>query len=51
MQEKQWKPCRVLLTVHFNANSLIVAEDYEITSTDKEALRTAGILLSDAVER
>lgn len=38
-------------TGHFNANSLIVAEDYEITSTDKEALRIAGILLSDAVER
>ena len=38
-------------TGHFNTNSLIVAEDYEITSTDKEALRTAGILLSDAVER
>ena len=37
-------------TGHFNANALIVAEDYEITAEDKEALRMAGILLSDAVE-
>lgn len=36
-------------TGHFNTNSLIVAEGYEITAADKEALRTAGILLSDAV--
>lgn len=34
---------------HFNTNSLIVAESYEITAEDKEALRVAGILLSDAV--
>ena len=37
-------------TGHFNSNVLIVAEDYEITAEDKEALRIAGILLSDAVE-
>lgn len=37
-------------TGHFNANALIVADGYEITAVDKEALRTAGILLSDAVE-
>lgn len=37
-------------TGHFNTNRLIVAEDYEITANDKEALRGAGILLSDAVE-
>lgn len=37
-------------TGHFNANALIVAEGYEITDADKEALRVAGILLSDAVE-
>lgn len=37
-------------TGHFNANSLIVAEGYEITAADKEALRVAGILISDAVE-
>lgn len=36
-------------TGHFNTNSLIVAEGYEITAADKEALRSAGILLSDAV--
>ena len=36
-------------TGHFNANSLIVADGYEITAADKEALRTAGILVSDAV--
>lgn len=37
-------------TGHFNANCLIVAEGYEITATDKETLRTVGILLSDAME-
>ena len=37
-------------TGHFNTNRLIVAEGYEITAADKEALRTAGILTSDAVE-
>lgn len=37
-------------TGHFNANSLIVADGYTITAADKEALRVAGILLSDAVE-
>lgn len=36
-------------TGHFNTNGLIVAEGYEITDADKEALRSAGILLSDAV--
>lgn len=37
-------------TGHFNTNGLIVADGYEITAADKEALRAAGILLSDAVE-
>ncbi|MBE7727021.1 MAG: head decoration protein [Enterocloster citroniae] len=37
-------------TGHFNPNVLIVADGYEITAEDKEALRIAGILLSDAVE-
>lgn len=37
-------------TGHFNANMLIVADGYEITAADKEALRVAGILISDAVE-
>lgn len=37
-------------TGHFNTNGLIVADGYEITAADKEALRVAGILLSDAVE-
>ena len=37
-------------TGHFNANKLIVADGYEITAEDKEALRVAGILISDAVE-
>ena len=37
-------------TGHFNTNRLIVAEGYEITAADKEALRAAGILTSDAVE-
>lgn len=35
---------------HFNANALIVADGYEITAADKEALRVVGILISDAVE-
>lgn len=37
-------------TGHFNTNGLIVADGYEITAADKEALRVAGILISDAVE-
>lgn len=37
-------------TGHFNANKLIVADGYEITAADKEALRGVGILISDAVE-
>lgn len=37
-------------TGHFNGNQLIVADGYEITAADKEALRVAGILISDAVE-
>lgn len=37
-------------TGHFNTNALIVADGYEITDADKEALRVAGILVSDAVE-
>ena len=37
-------------TGHFNANALIVADGYEITAADKEALRVAGILISDAVK-
>lgn len=36
-------------TGHFNSNGLIVADGYEITAADKETLRIAGILLSDAV--
>lgn len=39
----------VYVTGHFNANSLIVTDGYEITAEDKEALRVAGILVSDAV--
>lgn len=37
-------------TGHFNKNGLKVADGYEITAEDKEALRVAGILISDAVE-
>ena len=36
-------------TGHFNANMLTVAASYTLSAADKEALRTAGILLSDAV--
>ena len=35
---------------HFNTNRLIVAEEYTISADDKEAFRTVGILLSDAIE-
>lgn len=37
-------------TGHFNTNRLIVTEGYTITAADKEALRVAGILTSEAVE-
>ena len=37
-------------TGHFNTNRLIVAEGYTITAADREALRVAGILTSEAVE-
>ena len=37
-------------TGHFNGNMLKVADGYEITDADKEALREVGILISDAVE-
>lgn len=37
-------------TGHFNTNRLIVAEGYTITAADREALRIAGILTSEAVE-
>lgn len=37
-------------TGHFVENMLIVAEGYTLTEADKEALRDAGILLSDAME-
>ena len=36
-------------TGHFNKNSLITDNSHAISETDKEALRSAGILLSDAV--
>ena len=36
-------------TGHFNENSLITNNSHAISETDKEALRSAGILLSDAV--
>lgn len=42
--------CQAYRTGNFNGNALIVAEGYEITAADKEALRGLGILVSDAVE-
>lgn len=36
-------------TGHFNSNGLIVASGYTFTAADKEALRSVGILISDAV--
>ena len=35
---------------HFNANRLITEDGYQITEADKEALRSAGILISEAFE-
>lgn len=37
-------------TGHFAVEKLTVADSYAITAADKEALRDAGILLSNAVE-
>ncbi|MEE0433905.1 MAG: head decoration protein [Peptococcaceae bacterium] len=37
-------------TGHFNRNALLFAEEYTFTDADEEALRNAGILLSDAVD-
>ena len=37
-------------TGHFAANKLITNGTYALTAADKETLRKAGILLSDAVE-
>ena len=37
-------------TGHFNANSLITGNGYELTAENKEKLRSLGILISDAVE-
>lgn len=36
-------------TGHFNMPALIVKEGYTITDADKEELRKAGILISDAI--
>lgn len=36
-------------TGHFNENSLLVKDGYTVTDDDKEALRDAGILLSDSI--
>lgn len=48
--ESETVPGIAYRTGHFNTNRLIVAEGYEITAADREALRTAGILTSEAVE-
>lgn len=37
-------------TGHFNRKSLIVADDYTLKAADEEALRSGGILLSDAMD-
>lgn len=37
-------------TGHFNSNALIMDEDHTFSAADKEALRSVGILISDAVE-
>ena len=35
---------------HFNKQALIVATGYTMTAADKEALRSVGILITDAIE-
>ena len=40
----------VYLTGCFNANALIVADDYTITAEDIEALRNGGIFLENSVK-
>lgn len=37
-------------TGHFAANKLITSGDYALSAADKENMRKAGILLSDAIE-
>ena len=37
-------------TGHFNRNKLITNGSYVLTAADEEILRSAGILLSDAIE-
>lgn len=37
-------------TGHFNSNALIMDEEHTFSAADKEALRSVGILISDAVE-
>lgn len=37
-------------TGHFNTQKLIVKSGYTLTAADKEAFRSKGILLSDAVQ-
>lgn len=37
-------------TGHFNGNTLIMDEGHTFSAEDKEALRSAGILVSDALE-
>lgn len=43
------EPCAIYAEGHFNTNSLIVAEEYEITEQDKDTLRKYGIVLSAAL--
>ena len=35
---------------HFARNKLVCANDHSLTAADEEALRTGGILLSDAID-
>lgn len=39
---------QVYISGHFNSNTLIVANEYELTDSDKESLRNAGLFLSSS---
>lgn len=43
------EPCAIYAEGNFNSNSLIVADGYEITETDRDALRKYRIVMNSAL--
>lgn len=43
------EPCAIYAEGHFNSNSLIVADGYEITEADRDALRKYRIVTNSAL--